>query len=318
MSLFSPTTKSQRGFSLIEVMMALGSLAVLMMGATFLLNFFYTKSQGMTSQTSSRFDLAVLETYLMRDLAGAQPTIGNIIKPAADGTNFFELYADTPFTAIPTAQQTKTFVMDSSAIATIEFIVEHSKTETKYFFQPTNAYTFNPPLAFRSVNQVVPPRTQGFFTQYYASQIAAGSHFYFYSPAELKIPSTNIYTPTREYGFLGYFSGSSLVQDNIGATYNVVHPLLPNVNINDIDNYFRYCPSLGGAMCTLIVMPVDVVRYQLRPDPQNPGYAKLYRAAKIGVTYQGETMIGTDIRRITFLRPNVTTPLIQFDVELKR
>lgn len=307
----------KNGYTLIEMMMALGIVSVVLMAVIFTLNFFWSKANSLEGKVSSHLDLAVLEKFLFKDLNSAAFSLGNITKMQSNpSANFFDLYSQIPISLIPKNLQTRSFTLDSATGGgSIEFITTLGRSQDitnsglASYFDPTQAYS-GPPLSYAGLDH------KSFFTKHYPSLYGAGNHFLFYSPATIASNCGLSYCPSYYYTIMGFPSGGQFVIDSMDGAYNHRHPLYANIQITDMDNWFRYCPTIGGASCTVIVVPVNVIRYRLAPDGSGSG--NLYRSVKNGNSYQGETLIAKDINRITFLRPDVTNALIQFNVVLKR
>jgi len=314
----------KNGYTLIEMMLALGIVSVVLMAVIFTLNFFWSKANSLEGKVSSHLDLSVLEKFLFKDLNSAAFSLGNInLMQSNPPVNFFDLYSQTPVSLIPCSNpngpnclQKRSYALDvASGGGSIEFIVTLGRSQDisnaglATYFDPMQAYT-GPPLTYVSLDR------KGFFTKHYPTLYGAGNHFLFYSPATIASKCGQTYCPSYYYTIMGYPSGGQFIIDSMNAAYNHTHPLYPSIQITDMDNWFRYCPTIGGASCTVMVVPVNVIRYRLAPDGNGSGM--LYRAVKSGNSYQGETLIAKDINRITFLRPDVTNALIQFTVVLKR
>lgn len=307
----------KNGFTLIEMMMALGIVSVVLMAVMFTLNFFWAKANSLEGKVSSHLDLSVIEKFMFKDLSSAALSLGNInLTLPNSSAGFFDLYSQTPSALIPKNLRTRSYSLDvTTGGGSIEFIVtlgrsqDVSNSGLATYFDPMQAYG-GPPLTYIGLDQ------KSFFTKHYPTLYGGGNHFLFYSPATIASQCGLSYCPSYYYTIMGYPSGGQFVIDSMDGAFNHKHPLYQNIQISDMDNWFRYCPTIGGASCTVMVVPVNVIRYRLVPDGNGSGY--LYRAVKNGNSYQGETLIAKDINRITFLRPDVTNALIQFNVVLKR
>lgn len=315
---FLSRSASVSGMTLIEILVGLGITSVTVMAAMYVLIFFKSQSHRLDQQTSDRLDLAVIDKYIFRDILGAQPSIGNIKFTLPDGSNFFDFYGDTPISSLPKASQSRTFTMDGSVGGNIDLVVGVEKSESKFYYQPFFAYQDTFPLTFANLDKNLPMDTIGFFSKFLNDPFSKGSHFYFYSPALLRIPTTAKFHKTRYYSFLGYFSGKEFLLEGLDGRAIIEHPLYPGRQMKDIDTFFRWLPPIGGAMSTVLVMPAQVVRYELRPSGPGSKVGKLYRMVKHGRTFQNETLLSTNIVRINFIRPNVTSSLIKFELDLKR
>lgn len=295
--------------------MALGIFSVVLMAVMFMLNFFWSKTIALQSQVSTRLDLSVMEKFLFKDLGTAQFSLGNLSLQAKEGANFFDLYSQTPIKLIPKTFQQRTFILDATkGGGSIELIVTLGRSQDiahnglMSYYDPSQAYT-GPQLDWAGLDN------KGFFSKHYPVLYSKSNHFLFYSPAMIISNCGLSYCPSHYYTIMGFPSANQFIVDNMGGAFNQLHPLYGNT-VKDINNWFRYCPTIGGADCTVLVTPVNVIRYRLVPDGMGSG--NLYRATKQGNTYQSETLIAKDINRITFLRPDVTNALIQFSVVLKR
>lgn len=315
MSSFWRTNK--KGFSLIEVMISIGVLMFVLFVFVAVLETFQRKNSSAEGQVQYRMDLSLIERVVFSDLNWSFPSIGNLNLRGTDNREFFQYYGGVPVGRIPAAARTRELILTPTNNRVLEFITEDPKAGDRRYFQPAQAYTFTlnlftiSPLTYASVNQA------RFFTDSYPAHWGAGGHFVFYAPAPLKdLISGGANPPVRFYSTLGYASGADVSVDTLGGNLKTAHPHLRE-NVASMDGFLRLIPTLGGAMSQLVVVPVQVIRYRLLPDPQS-GTGRLMRSVRNGLNYGNEVFLGGGIERIVFSRPDVTARRIEFHVQLKR
>jgi prepilin-type N-terminal cleavage/methylation domain-containing protein len=155
----------QKGFTLIETLLALGVSSVIFMAVIFVLNFFWARANYFEGQVSSKLDLAVLEKYIFRDLNNSGPSLGNLTKQAnIPAANFFEIYGENSINSISTPYRKRSLTLEANYANSVEFIVNQGRTQDvastglNTYYTPIYAYTY-PPLAFAGLN------SQKFFYQ---------------------------------------------------------------------------------------------------------------------------------------------------------
>lgn len=320
MSISSPMTRvrsSRSGFSILELLAAVGILAFLMLGAFSLFQYFWTKSITVQNETSARLDEAILERVLFEDLVSLSPSLGSMKKADANNQEFFDYYYGLPISKLPVAERTRQLVLDvATGGGSLEFVVGAGRDSQTRYFPVAKAYDavadfFTAgPLTYIGVN-----RGQ-FFNTNYPNQWKEGEYFLFYAPTLVRMPLAPLMSPARPYSFLGYVKNNQIIMDTLGGLWKTDHPLYPGVTIGSIDEFFRWLPAIGGAMSAVLVAPVKVVRYRLVPDPVDPKGGSLYRSSRNGTNYPTEILYAKDLRRIAFKRTDVTTRLIEFNLEL--
>lgn len=310
--------KASAGFSLVELLMVLGIMSFLSLGAFSFFQYFWAKSMATESETSARMGEAVLERVLFEDLVSLSPSLGSLIKADGAGLPFFDFYQGVPGSRIPDAQRTRQVVLDAAAGGgVIDFVVGAGRASDTQYFPVASAYDAAPSLFAAGALTYKGANSAGFFTNHFSSVWKDGQHFLFFAPTLLRTPGSGAVSPVRPYSFLGVLVGGQIEMDTLDGTWKTDHPLYSGVTISNLDQFFRWLPSIGGSATSVLVTPVKVVRYRLEPGKPDVGRGKFYRSFRQGRAYQEETLFATDLKKIIFKRPDVTTRLIEFELQLK-
>lgn len=312
------TIKRSFGFSVIELMVAIGLLGFLSVSAFALFQYFYSRSMLVQNEVSARLDEAVAERLLFEDLAASTPALGAVTWSDDNNLEFFDLYDGLSHSKIADTEKSRTITLDAAkGGGAIELIVGASIGAGARYFPIAKSYDavedlFNPgPLTYAGINR------NGFFGDNFPKQWKEGQYFLFFSPTMVRRADASLISPARPYSFLGYVKDGDIAMDVLDGHWKVDHPLYKDVTIHNIDEYFRWLPSIGGSMAAVLVVPVKVIRYRLVPDERNPVKGKLWRSTRDGQVYKDEILYGQDLAKISFKRPDVTTRLIEFKLELK-
>ena len=315
----SPTIRSrQQGMTLVELMFSLGLLGFLAISAASLIQYFWFSAKEKEQGGANLLDRTVMERILFDDFALSAPSFGNLRMRDDVGQDFYVLYSGVPSAKIPLANRKRQITLNASkGGGTFEVIISRSRDLGNRYFPISSAYASGAsnvtpkPLSFKGVNAA------GFFTTHFKVPWNVRGHFFFYVPAALRQPGAGPLAPSRFYSFLGYPNDhGQLATDNLEGRFNANHPLEPLVRVNNVDQFFRWMPEVGGGVAATLVQPVEVIRFHLSAEP-GKAEGKFYRSVRVGQKYGEPSLIAQDIRTVVFWRPDVTTRTIEFAIEQK-
>lgn len=97
-----------------------------------------------------------------------------------------------------------------------------------------------------------------------------------------------------------------------------------STSINTVDRFLLNMPGIYGSVPLVLVQPVSVIRYYLELEDPNETMEQFKRARLVrevlmntgsGLEFQQKFTVSVGIQEVTFLRNNITTPVISYKIK---
>lgn len=307
----------QKGFTLMEVLVAGGMLAILgLCVATFLVS--ATKStKEIEEDLSISTDVLLLERNLVQDLKASSSSFNNIVTKDDRGLNFFDYITDQQ-DLTDRGERLLTLVPDKNEFV---FIVDSMKT-VSMLYAPEKAYNVGPQpaastqeasLTFVSLNKdkIVTKRASGS-----ASLWEVGNILMLDSPASFRRATAtglDYTTPARSPVYLGMVTkGDVLGRLSNVSMINFRNPLYPNETITNEDYFLRNIPAVGGGNPLVRLKKVFIVKYYLKTEKDKQ--ISVYRSVHNGSGFPEGTLLAKGIKSLVMKRAAATSSIIDYIV----
>ncbi len=343
---------SRQGMTLIEVMIASALIMILLL-ATF------TFSADIMRQAEAEKDKSdfIIDSNLglqkiWPTLAAMKPSMNNIQQLDDNGQAFFDYRIDTTSALVPDSPAVRRILILNEHNEKFDFLVDDVNRGTTTLYNPAYAYDAdrifnNRELVFEGIDNggYISNRLQPNPAPPQAT-LGEGQLLLFHSPILLKnvdvLPETNynaedyVNQIPRNFTFLGHWGGGVFTKNTLNGLFNFSHPIKPTLNIDNIDEYFRYLPpSLAGGTFTAMT-PVTAYRLVakkttikitdrkdadgvLRPNVDihlfryNPGYTNFPPEADLDEPGEG-TVLFKNVRALKLMRDHIASPVVRIEV----
>lgn len=314
-------TTSQRGFTMIEVAIAMGlSAIVLAVVVTSIFNL--TKNQNdISTKIAATVDALLGENSIFVDLRNIEPSFNNVIAQDDQNLSFFEHYPDVPESML--TNRSRTITLSLTGTKEFYFLQTDLMAGPMLVYDPALAYIIGPPpsnpseaasLTFSSINKngAVSSQRPLFWVE--------GKTLLMDTPARVRPivnNQINLLTPPRSSIFVGRVTGQNLIMDTeLSSRLMTTHPST-GAQVADPDTFLRTVPSMGGGSSYVRVRPVRLVRYYLEPqaDSTIKGAAILKKSVYSDGQFSAPFVIMDQIKTIQFHRESVTQKVMTFSIE---
>lgn len=316
--------KNNKGFSLTEIMVALGvaSVAVGLVAST---QISLIKDQiRMRKSLDANIDETLAERILFNDFNGLDPSYNNITVKDDNGLSFFDFYPDIPESSLKTRKD-REISLSLSGKTEFYILTQDRSAGSLLIYDPVMAYDVGPSsddfnqaasLTFRSINRNnwVSAQRPGFWI--------ANKTLMLDTPAKIRAITNgkvDLQIPPRSPIFVGTVSGVNL---NVltGAFASSISKLNPETGatIDSADAFLRNVPSVGGGQSIVRLRAVKIVRYSLEKDVQTKGYktapANLYRSVYENGAFTSPVLLADKVDTFSLRRDSVLKRMIYFKV----
>jgi prepilin-type N-terminal cleavage/methylation domain-containing protein len=330
----SKIIKSQKGFSLIEILVVIGLSAIVVLGNSMFMNDFMKNIEKYGKESSEESDLAVLNTMALNILKKSSLSFNRLSLKDDNNVNFFDFYPDMPYSSF--SSESRIFTLSGTA----KYFYILSSDEGRFsstVFDPVHAYIVNTPPAdvvtdgtttYRGLNSV-PDFTNDagtkasakMMTQIFGTRWATGKVFVVTCPTYLRpitgAATVNLATAPRMPTIVGRVSGDDielLTSTETGVPINNTHPVT-GAAYASLDNYFRTLPTVGGAAPFVKIEPALVSRFELIPSTTASGYFDLYLKYWTAAGYAEQVQVALKVKTVTFKRKSITLPIISMEIQ---
>jgi len=331
--LYHSQIKSQRGFTITEILIVVALSSIMMLANVSFLNEFMVNMHKVENESYDEAEMAIINRRFATILAKMSSTFNRISIADINGKNFFDFYPDMPRSAFGAAGSRE---INLSASSTDKQSIYFLMTEEDKFpgisMDPVHAYEEEIPspadlnvdgnVTYRGLNSVPSiGATKKLMTQVFGARWAANELFVLSSPVYLRPVAANgqvdLMTVPRMPSFVGrVYTGDDLVPlTSTAFTVQNSHPVTGN-SYSGPDSYFRTLPPVGGASPFVKIEPVRLVRLDFRASSRYPaGYGDLFLSRWIGGQFANEEIIIRKCKRIRLKRDTVTMPLVTLEIE---
>jgi prepilin-type N-terminal cleavage/methylation domain-containing protein len=317
--------KSQRGFTVLEMMISVGILGLVVVNALGIYISLSRIYEAQRERLDGRIEQSVSFRFISQDLVNASPSLNNINLVDDNGLGFFDYLPDYPAALLTNAQRTRRIVMSDftqnplvvtpGAITEIIFATIDVKRMPIIRYDPSRAYqsadNSDPDLdgtfTYSGVNNGNAVTGQN------AVMWVAGEMAQLYVPSNLRPVGAPANSMPRFPSFFCTINGTDCNITNPGGVFRFANPLNGN-NIGSADEFFRGAPPVAGGTAVVFAAPIRVYRYR-RVAGVAPNTYNLARDEWKNGAWQPTPNVANEVRRIIFARPNITVPLITFQVE---
>ncbi len=327
---------NQKGFTLTEILVAIGIAGFIALGNMIFLNDFLQRLKTYENSSDEETEIALTNTATTNILKKAHLSLNRIQLKDDNGKSFFDYYPDLPSTAIQNGS--RLFSLNSSHIGSKYFylLTSEENEHDSIIFDPVHAYaeTSTPSdlladgkIIYRGINSIPAISAEDgtaakdkLMEKIFAKRWAPGEVFVLTCPTYLRPvvnKSLDLLTPPRPATFIGRVSGDDLTQlPSFGTHISLVtsHPVT-SVTYKNLDHFFRSLPTIGGAAPFVKVEPAKLVRLELR---KNSSYQKEYADLTMSVwkngQFDGSVIVATKVKQANFNRATVTMPIISLEI----
>lgn len=328
--------KNPQGFSLIEILVAIGIAGFIALGNMIFLNDFLHRLKIYENSSDEETEIALTNTLTTNIIKKSHLSLNRIGLKDDNGNSFFDYYPDVPSTAIPNGRR--------------QFSLNASQREDKYFYllvseeadydsiilDPVHAYTetttpadllADGKITYRGINSVPAIRdTNGvaakdkLMDKIFQKRWSQGELFVLTCPTYLRPligNSLSLLTPPRPASYIGRVTGDDLTPlPQLGSDIHLlnVHPVT-NSAYKNVDQFLRSLPTVGGAAPFIKVEPAKLVRLEMRRNPAYKNeYADLTMSTWRKGQFEGSQTLALKIRTANFTRSTVTMPVISLEI----
>jgi len=317
--------RNNRGFSLTEVIISMGLMAVFVALAGSIVKDIYVLTEKDKNQLDAETDLTFAMRYLGGVFKDAGPSFNNVKGNLDDnGREFFDQLFDVS-TALwdeEDPDRTRTFTMDpTKGRLHFYFYTNSSDQVDPLFYNPIDAYKPVAPIMDQNSSAALDYLNfnNGNAVSKYAPDIwKDGNLILLKVPVPLRFVATdgtvNMYNPAREHSMLGTVVGANLIPDTFATHAYTTHPI-DNSPITSTDIFLKKVPTVGGASPVVEVLAVKGYRISLVPRGK---YYDLYSYQYKNGNFEKPLMIAANIKKVVLRREEVSLPLITVRVSIEK
>lgn len=325
--------RNQKGFTIVEVLVAVGLAAVILLGNTMFLNDFMRRMSAYEKESGDESDLAVLNTMALNILKKSSLSFNRLSLMDDNNVNFFDYYPDMPLSSFATEERRYT-LNGASKFFYILSSDEGKNGSTVY--DPVHSYTVasaasdvlsDGTVAYRGINSVPDiysasgtKATLKAMTQIFGARWANGKLFVITCPTYLRPVSgatVNLSVAPRMPTFVGKVVSDDLAPLSVAESLvplNNTHPLTSAAYVS-VDQFFRTLPTVGGAAPFVKIEPASIGRFELRSSATAAGFFDLYLKTWTASGYGDEILVALKVKTVTFKRRSITLPLISMEIQ---
>jgi prepilin-type N-terminal cleavage/methylation domain-containing protein len=332
--------RNNRGFTLTEIMVAVGLVGIVLLGNTIFMNNFLKQMKQFENDSANETELAILNTATVNIIKKSSLSFNRLNVIDDNGMSFYDYYPDMTTTAFGT-NGTRTFSFSAADIKSKRAFFMVSSDETDFesiVFDPMHAYSEGPvptniladgTITYRGINSIPnitdssgKPASVKMMTKIFGTRWDKGRIFILTCPTYLRVLKSNntvdLMTVPKTASFLGKVVGDDLTPLLTSeASVDIInrHPVT-DVVYPSLDYYFRTLPTVGGAAPFVKVEPARLLKFEMRANTGYPaGYADLYMQQWQEGAFTGATVVASKVKAAVFSRSSVTLPLINMEIQ---
>lgn len=321
--------RNQSGFTVAEVLVAVGLCAVAILGTFNVLSYFKLQYNRSFLKTDSNLSVTLGERFLYSQFKNAFPSFNNLtgLQVMDDfNKNFYDLNLDYPVNLMPEADRIRQFTMEPTGKTVFYVITTNSQESPPLFIDPVQLFNVGPTNG--QVNGSL--LYAGFTNNNYIQKLSAkeqkpGSNpiwrdrniLYLYLPTTIRIP--NLVDPTQDaipvspYCFFGQVAGNDMNLQNFGGLVNCRNPM-DGQPILSVQSFMQNMPSQQGGVPMVLLRSVSVLRYQLVSSPSTPSNFDFIFDKWDGTGFSQPQTAATNIIKVQFKRHSISDTVISITV----
>lgn len=324
-----PRRRPEHGFSIIEMMLAIGIFGAVVLGVSSAL-VTYKKTELFRRERLSRgIDYGFAQSAILLDLSDASPSFGFMIQNDDFGRNFFDFYPDVPDSTLPgygVTALSRTLTLDTISNRTFKVIIIDRVRKPSVKIAPSLAYSYaggsvsqTSTATYTGVNagNIILDRAPAQFWREGAGLVLVSPSFQ--RPA-LPVNQTLAYgIAPRTHSFGGFISGDDVVyRGDWGGAMDTRYSLDTSRIIDSADKFLWWLPVIGGAGVYALAVPVQYLQFHVERQPTglndrqgNPIFNYLLiREEWNGTSLQNRFVMAQNVMSVTLKRNSVSSPLI--------
>lgn len=340
-------TKAQKGFSLIEVMVASGIGMITLLAISYWFSNFMKDIKSFEDAVAIETESSLSSRSITGLFGKAGPSFNNLVEKDDSGiANFFDYYPDLPWDTFSATDRARVFTLTYGGTQTeFYYLSSLGDVEPAIMYEPSNAFeataaptvTTTPTLTitdgtlnYLDVDADLDPSVPGGATKILSNRFPTlwveGALFAMTVPVGLRpITTDNVIdfkaNPPRDSFLLGIRNGGKMERFTSNG------PAIPNLSViekhpvtgnpftgNNAENFLRVAPSVGGGTPIVKIEPVELLKLKIEPEVgSKPGTGSLYRYTFDGVTntFTDKTLIAANVKKIELKRENIGTAVIR-------
>ncbi len=315
--------KKNSGFTVVEVLVSAGLLAIFMVAASSILRDIYQISQKNKTQIESATDLSLSMRYLSSLLSASGPSYNNIKGNKDDnGYEFFDHIYDVSLAAWSKEEATRTLTLSVEKNKFDFFLIIQSEDQLdQIFYNPLDAYKPPEPVAEMDASATLEfeALNRGNVISKLSPNVWQESNLILMKvPVPLRYVaadgSVNMNMAPRQHSFLGIVKGNTLTQDTFGGHSYTTHPIT-NVNVPNADTFLRTVPTVGGSSPIIELTTVKAFRITLQKQP-NTNYYDLYSYEYFNGQFINPFLIAPKVEKIVFTRESVGLNIVSIEMAI--
>lgn len=279
---------NQKGFTLTEIVIGIGLLAIVTLGTTSFMLSSVQNTLNVTNEVVQRIDKTNAEVQLIKDLKQVFPSFAAMEIKDDSLNNFFDILPSES-TSIVSAKAGSIFREKTlkSVGDEIVFALYDQNKGVGMPYDPVWAYQFgaisssDPNLASTYSFMGLDAGASKVISSKLLKPVAKGDIFLIDSPAPFKTLTGGLVDPSIPVKFTHFmfyvkdlklpsdfsqpFTHSSFAPSLATGTIKNTHPLT-GATLSSADNYLKTLPSVSGTIPILIVRPIKFVKYTLLMD----------------------------------------------------
>lgn len=316
--------KNNRGFSLVETLIAIGLLAIVSGATAMIISESSKRIKSLEKDISNATESEIAERVLMRDLKGSEPSFNNVIMVDDDGKNFFDFVSDA-IDKVSVANSTRQYTMNVNGKSTFIMATVDESPGGAIFYEPAMAYSIGEePLQFDQAASLT-------FISLNKDNYLALQNPAYWNPGRVLLLDTPTAVRTLKNGvpdysstprspsYIGVVQGGTTalkpLAESLPGLFNMAHPLYPSKTITSEDVFLRSVPPAGGGSAIVRLRPVRLIQYKLEAG-KITGVNNLIRRMWDGVsnTWSGPQTLATNITTAVFSRKATNDPIVYFQL----
>lgn len=309
--------RNQKGFTLIEVMIAAGLLGALALMSSSIMTITMNTQQKIKAASLLATETLLAEGAIYADLRNLDSSFGQITMLDKDHLNFFDDFADVPEAYLKSAAS-RTVVLNDETDEFV-FIQLDATAGPTLVYDPVMAYkvgdapdsvTTAATLDFISLNQnnIIFDQRPHFWKN--------GQYLFLDTSTKLRPVTAGAYnflSAPRSISFLGVVRDQQFLPvAELNQYLNQKDPLTGKT-INSADEFFRNLSSSGGAPPFVRIRAIKFVRYYLEKMNGKSTF-KLMKSTTSTAGSSRPFMLIDNVETVEFKRPLVNQKIIQFKI----
>lgn len=313
--------KSMRGYSLIEVMIAMGLMTIVIgMGGSFFL-YINKRSQKMSEAIDNSIENVVATKELWEDLSLANPSFGSLRLADDFNRDFYDYLPDYPRVLMDEDSRQRVFTLELAGKTSFLLLAADESKGSPVSVEPVKAYNTAPsgnpfaagPLQYLGLNN------KNIISDQLPNAWSNGQLMLLYIPLNVAREDAD---PVAGYRFsrwptlMGEVTGNDLKAFNINQYFHNSNPAtgLPYLSTDD---FLRKVPLAGGAGASVFLRPVRFVRYYLEAaEYRGKPSARLYRTYWTNGSFSSAPeMLAYPVKKVVFKRESVTLPIVSIRID---